>query len=256
MENSNLNTQNSRLSPLLRVEAVYAGYQPGLPILQGIQIQVNPGEIVAIVGPNGAGKSTLAKAILGLVPISQGQIYLQDQPLGGMPPHQIVALGVGYVPQIQNVFPSLTIEENLEMGAFAATLAPSALQSSLQGLYEQFPVLAQKRQQRAGSLSGGERQILAMAKVLILNPPLLVLDEPSAALAPRLVQLIFQHIQTINDRGTAILLVEQNARSALMLADRGYVLDQGQASFTGTGAELLADPQVGDLYLGKLRREA
>ena len=249
------------LAPLLRVEGVYAGYQPGLSILQGISIQVGAGEIVAIVGPNGAGKSTLAKAILGLVPISQGEIYLLHQPLSQIPSHRIVSLGVGYVPQIHNVFPSLTVAENLEMGAFAKTvsgesLTGASLRSRLQEIYEQFPALTPKQHQRAGSLSGGERQLLAMAKALVLKPPLLVLDEPSAALAPRLVQTIFHQIQAINDRGTAVLLVEQNARSALTLAHRGYVLDQGKACFTGSGAALLADPQVGHLYLGKAARVA
>lgn len=251
--------------PLLRVEQVYAGYQPGLSILQGLSLQVSAGEIVAIVGPNGAGKSTLAKAIVGLVPIRQGEIYLhipaqresthsvQTQALSGVPPHCIVTLGVGYVPQINNVFPSLTVVENLEMGAFA--LDGASLRSGLDELYEQFPSLAQRQHQRAGSLSGGERQLLAMAKALILKPQLLVLDEPSAALSPRLVQAIFQQIQAINDRGTAVLLVEQNARSALKLAHRGYVLDQGKACFTGSGADLLSDPQVGNLYLGKGRGE-
>ncbi|MGA1132231.1 MAG: ABC transporter ATP-binding protein [Prochlorotrichaceae cyanobacterium] len=238
-------------APLLKVEQVYAGYQPGLSILQGISLEVAAGEIVAIVGPNGAGKSTLAKAIVGLVPLQQGEIYLQNQSLSALPPHEIIPLGVGYVPQINNVFPSLTVAENLEMGAFAAALSAPALRSLLRELYETFPTLAQRQQQRAGSLSGGERQILAMAKALILKPQLLVLDEPSAALSPRLVQTIFEQIQSINDRGTSILLVEQNARSALKLAHRGYVLDQGKDCFSGKGIELLENPQVANLYLGK-----
>ena len=238
-------------APLLKVEEVYAGYQPGLSILQGVSLEVAAGEIVAIVGPNGAGKSTLAKAIVGLVPVQQGEIYLQNQSLSALPPHDIIPLGVGYVPQINNVFPSLTVAENLEMGAFAAALSTPALRSLLRELYETFPALAQRQQQRAGSLSGGERQILAMAKALILKPQLLVLDEPSAALSPRLVQTIFEQIQTINDRGTAILLVEQNARSALKLAHRGYVLDQGKDRFSGRGTELLENPQVANLYLGR-----
>lgn len=247
----NFPSPDDRQSPLLQVEQVYAGYQPGLSILQGISIQVAVGEIVAIVGPNGAGKSTLAKAIVGLVPIHQGEIYVQGHPLSGIPPHRIVPLGVGYVPQMNNVFPSLTVRENLEMGAFPAALGGASLRSGLEGLYEQFPTLAQREHQRAGTLSGGERQMLAMAKALILKPQLLVLDEPSAALAPRLVQALFQQIQAINDRGTAVLLVEQNARSALKLAHRGYVLDQGRACFTGSGSDLLTDPHVGALYLGK-----
>jgi neutral amino acid transport system ATP-binding protein len=240
-------------SPLLRVEAVYAGYQPGLPILQGVSVAVREGEIVTIVGPNGAGKSTLAKAILGLVAVTEGEIRLHNRSLLGLDPHEIVGFGIGYVPQLNNIFPSLTVAENLEMGAFAAQLRMAQFRSRCEQIYEIFPKLADRQDQRAGSLSGGERQVLAMGKALMLNPQVLVLDEPSAALSPQWVQLVFEQIQRINHRGTAILLVEQNAKSALKIAHRGYVLDQGKECFTGTGLALLSDPQVGNLYLGKGR---
>lgn len=235
---------------LLEVRSVEGGYVPGCPILQGVSLGVKAGEIVTIVGPNGAGKSTLAKAILGLLPITGGDIVWQGRSLRALSPQTIVGLGIGYVPQNHNVFPSLTVAENLDLGGF---LQPDRRQQRREALYQLFPRLAQRRQQRAESLSGGERQILAMAKALMLEPRLLVLDEPSAALSPPLTRFIFEQIQRINTQGTAILLVEQNARSALAFAHRGYVLEQGRDRFTGLGTDLLNNPQVAALYLGQKR---
>ncbi len=233
--------------PLLQVEAVYAGYIPDLDILQGVNFCAYSGEIVTIIGPNGAGKSTLAKAIFGLLPPRTGQIRFKGQVISGLRPNQIVKLGMGYVPQIANVFRSLTVEENLEMGAFLRSVALQPLKDSI---YETFPVLAQRRHQAAGTLSGGERQMLAMGKALMLQPDLLLLDEPSAALSPLLVDTVFGQIRAINQRGTTIVLVEQNARKALQMSHRGYVLEAGRDRFTGSGPELLNDPKVGELYLG------
>ncbi len=234
-------------SPLLQVEDVYAGYIKDLDILQGVNFKIYPGELVTVVGPNGAGKSTLAKTIFGLLNPHQGRIVFNGQAITGLRSDRIVQLGMGYVPQIANVFPSLTVEENLEMGAFVRDVS---LQPLKQQVFDTFPVLANRRRQRAGTLSGGERQMLAMGRALMLQPSLLVLDEPSAALSPILVTSVFEQIQQINRQGTAIMLVEQNARKALAMADRGYVLDTGRDRFEGTGTDLLNDPKVGELYLG------
>lgn len=234
-------------APLLDVTHVHAGYVPGLDILQGINFQIWPGELVAVIGPNGAGKSTLAKTIFGLLTPHQGTIQFKGRAIAGLKPNQIVALGLCYVPQIANVFPSLTIDENLEMGAFTLNTALNPLK---QHIFEIFPVLAERRQQRAGTLSGGERQMLAMGRALMLKPDLLILDEPSAALSPMLVTQTLQQIQRVHQGGTAIMLVEQNARKALAMADRGVVLDSGCDRFEGPGPELLDHPKVGELYLG------
>ena len=237
--------------PILSIHQVYAGYQTGLPILQGVSLQVDAGEIVTIVGANGAGKSTLAKAILGLVPVSQGDILFKNRSLLSLQSHTIVSLGIGYVPQANNVFPSLTVAENLEMGTFLRSLSVDSIRSLQDEIYGIFPTLAARKHQRADSLSGGERQLLAMGKALISKPTLLVLDEPSAAISPRLVQTVFDRIQQINATGTAILLVEQNARTALKIAHRGYVFEQGRDRFTGSGQALLENPQLANLYLGR-----
>jgi len=235
------------VEPLLRVENVHAGYIKDLNILQGVNFEINPGELVAVIGPNGAGKSTLAKAIFGLLTPNQGSITFKGKAITGLKSDQIVRQGMGYVPQIANVFPSLTLEENLEMGAFIRNIP---LQGLKQRIYDAFPVLAERRHQRAGTLSGGERQQLAMGRALMLDPALLILDEPSAALSPLLVNDVFQRIRQINEMGMAIMLVEQNARKALAMAHRGYVLDAGRDRFEGAGADLLNDPKVGELYLG------
>jgi neutral amino acid transport system ATP-binding protein len=233
---------------VLEVQEIYGGYIKDLDILQGASMKVHAGELVTIVGPNGAGKSTLAKAIFGLVTPHTGQILFNGQNIVGFKPDRIVQLGMGYVPQIANVFRSLTIDENLDMGAFIG-LAQN-LKARKGEMYDRFPALVPKRNQSAGTLSGGERQQLAMAKALMLNPTLLVLDEPSAALSPIMVANVFEQIQQIRSEGTAIILVEQNARQALKMSDRGYVLESGRDRFEGRGVDLLNDPKVGELYLG------
>ena len=236
------------MTPLmLTVESVYAGYVTGLDILQGINLNMTLGELIAIIGPNGAGKSTLAKTICGLLSPHSGKIVFQGKQISGLKPNQIVTQGMCYVPQLANVFRSLTVEENLEMGAFTRNVPLGDLKAKI---YETFPQLAGRRRQQAGTLSGGERQMLAMGRAMMLEPKLLILDEPSAALSPILVNDIFTKIREINQRGTSIILVEQNARKALEMADRGYVLDAGRDRFEGPGPELLNDPKVGALYLG------
>lgn len=232
---------------LLEVEDVWAGYIKDLDILQGVNFRILPGELVAVIGPNGAGKSTLAKTIFALLTPHRGKITFKGENIAGLKSNQIVQRGMCYVPQIANVFPSLSVEENLEMGAFIRNIALSALKDKI---FTTFPVLAKRRRQRAGTLSGGERQMLAMGKALMLEPNLLLLDEPSAALSPLLVNSVFEQIQKINQAGTAIVLVEQNARKALAMAHRGYVLDTGRDRFSGPGLELLNDPKVAELYLG------
>ncbi|NET38280.1 MAG: ABC transporter ATP-binding protein [Cyanothece sp. SIO1E1] len=234
-------------APILEVRDVYAGYIKDLDILQGINFKVYPEELVAVIGPNGAGKSTLAKTIFGLLTPHSGTIRFKDEDITQLKSNQIVERGMCYVPQIANVFPSLTVDENLEMGAFIQTGAVAPLK---EGIFATFPVLAERRRQRAGTLSGGERQMLAMGRALMLKPRLLLLDEPSAALSPLLVNNVFEQIRQINQTGTAIVLVEQNAKKALAMADRGYVLDTGRDRMEGPGLELLNDPQVGELYLG------
>jgi neutral amino acid transport system ATP-binding protein len=234
-------------APILEVSNVHAGYVKGLDILQGANMRVYPGELVVIIGPNGAGKSTLAKTVFGLLTPHTGSIVFNGQEIAGLKPDRIVQRGMGYVPQIANVFPSLSIEENLEMGAFVRDVPLQPLKDEIFG---RFPRLAERRKQRAGTLSGGERQMLAMGKALMLKPSLLVLDEPSAALSPILVDSVFEQIRQINQDGTSIILVEQNARKALQMADRGYVLEAGRDRFEGAGEDLLNNPKVGELYLG------
>ncbi|MGK7915036.1 MAG: ABC transporter ATP-binding protein [Prochloraceae cyanobacterium] len=232
---------------LLEVQDVYAGYVQDLNILQGINFRIAPGELVAVIGPNGAGKSTLAKTIFGLLIPNQGRIIFKDENIAGLKSNQIVRRGMCYVPQISNVFTHLSVEENLEMGAF---IRQGSLHSDKEKIYTMFPKLAERRRQKAGTLSGGERQMLAMGRALMLDPDLLLLDEPSAALSPILVKDVFEQIKAINQSGKAIVLVEQNAKKALLMADRGYVLESGRDRFEGTGRELLEDPKVAQLYLG------
>jgi neutral amino acid transport system ATP-binding protein len=235
------------MTNLLEVNNVYAGYVQDLDILQGINFSVAPGELVAVIGPNGAGKSTLAKAIFGLLTPNQGKILFKGEDITGLKSDQIVHRGMCYVPQIANVFSSLSVEENLEMGAF---IRRGSVQSLKKSIYTMFPRLAERRRQRAGTLSGGERPMLAMGRALMLDPDLLLLDEPSAALSPILVSNVLAQIKAINETGKAIVLVEQNAKKALMMAHRGYVLESGRDRYCGTGEELLNDPKVGELYLG------
>ena len=232
---------------LLEVKNLHAGYVKDLNILQGIDFRIASGELVAVIGPNGAGKSTLAKTIFGLLTPEQGQIIFKGKNIAGLKSDKIVRQGMCYVPQINNVFASLSVEENLEMGAF---IRRGSLKSLKNQIYDMFPKLGARHHQKAGTLSGGERQMLAMGKALMLEPDLLLLDEPSAALSPILVTSVLEQVKAINQTGTAIVLVEQNAKKALAMADRGYVLENGQDRFEGTGTDLLNNPKVGELYLG------
>jgi neutral amino acid transport system ATP-binding protein len=235
------------MTDLLTVEEVYAGYNQDLNILQGINFSISPGELVAVIGPNGAGKSTLAKTIFGLLKPNQGKIIFKGENISGLKSNQIVTKGMCYVPQVANVFPSLSVEENLEMGAF---ISKGPLKERKADIYHIFPILAERYLQAAGTLSGGERQMLAMGRALMLDPDLLLLDEPSAALSPILVDNVFAQIRAINQRGKAIILVEQNAKKALSMADRAYVLENGCDRFCGPGKDLLNNPQLAALYLG------
>jgi ABC-type branched-subunit amino acid transport system ATPase component len=234
---------------LLDVRQVSSGYEE-MGILHDVSIRVEPGEVVTLIGPNGAGKSTLLKTIFGLLTPTAGRILLQDTDITGVKPPLLVRRGMSYVPQVDNVFPSLTVQENLEMGAF---VREAGLAQRLEDILALFPALRLKRTQKVGSLSGGERQMVAMGRALMLDPTLLLLDEPSAGLAPRLVGLVFEKIAAINQTGVALLIVEQNARESLRLSHRGYVMASGQVRLEGRGAELLQDEQVGRLYLGGRR---
>ena len=234
---------------ILECNGIAAGYVKGLNILQGVDLVVSEGEIVSIIGPNGAGKSTLLKAIMGLLNISAGRFFIEGIEKTNLPTHKIVNEGVGYVPQVENVFPSLTIEENLEMGSWS--LGKKGKQS-IEKLFQDFPLLNERRKEKAGNLSGGQRQILALARALVASPKLLLLDEPSAGLSPLAIDDVFKTIKEINEKGVPILLVEQNAKRALKFSDRGYVLDHGRNAYQGTGEDLLDDPRVVDLYLGKM----
>ena len=238
-------------SIVLHAQELVAGYVPEVNILNGCDLEVRSGDFVGIIGPNGAGKSTLLKAILGLCKIRSGTISLNGQNITGRKAHELVPLGVGYVPQSKNVFPSLTVKENLEMGCF---LKPSVFKERFAYVAEMFPKLADRSTQRAGALSGGERQMVAMGRALMLEPKVLLLDEPSAGLSPALQDEVFIQCRTINASGVAILMVEQNARRCLQVVNRGYVLDQGRNAYTGTGRELLGDPNVIELYLGTLAK--
>ena len=238
-------------SIVLHAQELVAGYIPEVNILNGCDLEVRAGEFVGIIGPNGAGKSTLLKAILGMCKIRSGSITLNGQDITGRKAHELVPLGVGYVPQTKNVFPSLTVKENLEMGCF---LKPSVFKDRFAYVAEMFPKLADRASQRAGALSGGERQMVAMGRALMLEPKVLLLDEPSAGLSPALQDEVFVQCRTINAAGVAILMVEQNARRCLQVVNRGYVLDQGRNAYTGTGRELLGDPNVIELYLGTLAK--
>ena len=238
---------------VIDVENVTAGYVPEVNILNGCDLTVAEGEFVGIIGPNGAGKSTLLKAVLGLVSVRSGHVRLNGDEITGMKPYELVARGVGFVPQTRNVFPSLTVRENLEMGCF---LRPDLLDERIEYAVEMFPRLGERLDQRAGSLSGGERQMVAMGRALMLKPTVLLLDEPSAGLAPALQDQVFIQCKRINESGVAILMVEQNANRCLQVVDRGYVLDQGRNAYTGSGRDLLKDPKVIELYLGTLAKSA
>ena len=234
---------------VIECNGIAAGYVKGLNILQGVDLIVDEKEIVSIIGPNGAGKSTLLKAIMGIINISGGRFFINGVEKTNTPTHQIVSEGVGYVPQVENVFPSLTIEENLEIGSWSVK---DSIKQSISKIFDDFPMLKERQKDKAGNLSGGQRQILALARALVTSPSILLLDEPSAGLSPVAIKEVFEIVKEINSRGVAILLVEQNATRALNFSDRGYVLDQGRNAYQGKGQELLKDPRVVDLYLGKL----
>jgi branched-chain amino acid transport system ATP-binding protein len=231
---------------MLAVRDLDAGYGD-LRILDGVDMTVADGEYVAIVGPNGAGKSTVMKSIFGLTTKMGGEIEFDGESIGDLPPEEIITRGLSYVPQSRNVFAGLTVRENLEMGAYVLDSLP---EERLEAVFDRFPILAERATQSAGSLSGGQRQMLAMGRALMLDPDLLLLDEPSAGLAPDLVEGTFDRIDEINEAGTAILIVEQNATEALRRCDRGYVLVQGRNRHEGDGEALLANRQVREDFLG------
>lgn len=234
------------MTPVLQAEGVVAGYGE-VEILHGVSLVLNEGEIVAVIGPNGAGKSTLLKAVFGLLSVRSGRVQLLGREVTNLSPDRIVQTGMSYVPQVDNVFPSLTINENLEMGAFVRR---DGLRERLERVYGLFPDIADRRGERAGRLSGGQRQMLALARALMLDPKVLLLDEPSASLSPIMVDSIFDRIGEINRSGTAILLVEQNAKEALSFSTRAYVLAMGENRIEGEAAGLLDNEEVGKLYLG------
>jgi neutral amino acid transport system ATP-binding protein len=236
--------------PLLYTEELVAGYVPEVDILNGVTIKVQEGEIATVIGPNGAGKSTLIKTVFGLLRPRKGLVQFRGEDITSLQPHSIARRGMSYVPQLDNVFPSLTVEENLRMGAFET----AGVGERTGQMYELFPRLGERRRQAAGTMSGGERQMVAMARALMPDPQVLLLDEPSAGLAPAFVDAIFEKVEDINKAGVTIVMVEQNAQRALAMSDRGYVLDLGQDRFEGKGAELLEDPKVAELYLGGTAR--
>jgi ABC-type branched-subunit amino acid transport system ATPase component len=231
---------------LLEASDVVAGYGQ-TEILHGVSITVDQGEVVTIIGPNGCGKSTLMKTIVGLVRVRTGSVTFQGSDISTHPPERIVRTGLCYVPQSNNVFPSLTIRENLEMGAFVRY---DGYDGRIEEMFELFPDLAAHPGQKGGSLSGGQRQMLAIARALMLDPVLLLLDEPSAGLSPAMMNTVFDRIRQINQSGVALLLVEQNARDALQMSDRGYILVAGEKRLEDTGKDLLSNPEVASLYLG------
>jgi branched-chain amino acid transport system ATP-binding protein len=236
---------------LLRADDLIAGYVPGVNILNGCDLYAQEGELVGIIGPNGAGKSTLLKAMFGLVKVRSGSITLRGENITGYKANRLVAKGVGFVPQTNNVFPSLTIEENLQMGLYQS---PGRFRERFDFVAGLFPALGDRRKQRAGSLSGGERQMVAMGRALMMEPSVLLLDEPSAGLSPVMQDEVFLRTRQINRTGVSVVMVEQNARRCLQICDRGYVLDQGRNAYTGTGRELASDPKVIELYLGTLAK--
>ena len=235
---------------VLAADGVVAGYVPEVDILNGVSLRVEDGEIVTVIGPNGAGKSTLIKTVFGLLRPRSGRITFRSEDISGRLPHEITGLGLSYVPQLDNIFPSLTVDENLEMGS----LDRSRTREAMDRMYGLFPRLGERSSQTAGTMSGGERQMLAMARALMPDPQVLLLDEPSAGLAPAFVEAIFEKIDEINRAVVTIVMVEQNARRALGMSTRGYVLDLGATKFEGAGRELLDDPKVVELYLGGTAR--
>ncbi len=236
---------------ILHADDLMAGYLPGINILNGADLYCQRGELVGVIGPNGAGKSTLLKAIFGLVKVNEGTVRLDGLDVTNERADKLVAKGIGYVPQTNNVFPSLTISENLEMGVFQK---PKSFRKRFDAVAELFPTLGERRNQRAGSLSGGERQMVAMGRALMMEPSVLLLDEPSAGLSPALQDEVFVMTKRINSTGVSVVMVEQNARRCLQICDRGCVLDQGSNAYTATGEQLMNDPKVIELYLGTLAK--
>ena len=236
------------MTAALTIDRLEAGYEPGLPIVKGASLSVASGEIVAILGPNGAGKSTLVKAVAGLVAISGGRVHLGLEDITQVPAHQLGARGLAFVPQSENIFANLTVAENLEL---AAALQKVERRKRVGALFDMFPDLARQRALLAGRLSGGQRQMLAIARALIKMPQVLMLDEPSAGLSPKLVAEVFQKLREIRAQGVTILLVEQNVKAALALADRAAILVEGRERLVASAAELKADARIAELYLGR-----
>jgi branched-chain amino acid transport system ATP-binding protein len=236
-------------TPVVQAEELHAGYLPGINILNGCSLTAYQGDLIGIIGPNGAGKSTLLKAIFGLVNVREGKVLLNGEDITNLKANKLVSKGVAFVPQNNNVFPSLTIQENLEMGVFQT---PKRFQERFDFVTNIFPDLGKRKAQRAGSLSGGERQMVAMGRALMVDPSVLLLDEPSAGLSPVRQDEAFIRVKEVNQAGVTVIMVEQNARRCLQICDRAYVLDQGKDAYTGTGRELLNDPKMIELYLGNL----
>ena len=236
-------------TPVVHADDLHAGYLPGINILNGCSLTAYEGDLIGIIGPNGAGKSTLLKSIFGQVNIRSGKVWLNGEDITGLKANKLVSKGVAFVPQTNNVFPSLTIEENLEMGVFQT---PKRFNERFEFVTNIFPDLGKRRNQRAGSLSGGERQMVAMGRALMIDPSVLLLDEPSAGLSPVRQDEAFLRVKEVNQAGVTVIMVEQNARRCLQICDRAYVLDQGKDAHTGTGRDLLNDPKMVELYLGNL----
>lgn len=243
-------TTQSAKELVLSSKDLVAGYLPGVDILTGCNFDLFKGELVGIIGPNGAGKSTLVKSMFGLVEVRSGTVELMGEEITNLAAHELVKKGVGFVPQNENIFPSLTVAENLEMGAYQ--LPKTEVAARIRSITDLFPRLGERIKQRAGLLSGGERQMLAMGRALMMEPQVLLLDEPSAGLSPALQVEVFENVTSINKTGVSIVMVEQNASKCLRISDRGYVLDQGKNAYDGTGQDLLNDPNVIKLYLGTL----
>jgi len=236
-------------SPVIMVEGLHAGYRSGVDILHDIHLEVAEQEIVTVVGANGAGKSTLLKSIMGWVPSRRGIIRFRDHNLVTLRPYHVSRLGIGYLPQLDNVFPSMTVDENLDLGAGKARSAQ--VKARKERIRQLFPDLGDASNRAAGLLSGGQRQMLAMGRALMAEPSMILLDEPTAGLAPEFVDRLFQQIVEVRDTGVTILMVEQNARRALEISDRGYVFDLGRNRFTGPGKDLINNPEIVDAYLGR-----
>jgi ABC-type branched-subunit amino acid transport system ATPase component len=234
------------VNKILIGEDVSSGYGK-VTIVHEVSLEVGKGEIVAILGPNGSGKSTLLKTFFGLLELKNGKVYFDDGNISGLRPFQLVGMGMGYVPQVENIFPSLTVRENLEMGGYLSKDPGEKVQE----MFELFPILEERQKAQAVTLSGGERQMLALARALMLDPKLLLLDEPSAGLAPMMIRSIMEKIQKIREKGVSILLVEQNVKSALKIADRGYILAGGRKVFEGTADEIINHPEIGKIYFGR-----